>query len=143
MSLRLTMARTFAAPRDRVFEMLTEPDEVAVWWGPVGFTMPEVRVDLRVGGTYRFTMQPPEGERFHLTGEFREIDPPARLVYTFRYEEPTRDDRETVVTVTVDADDGQTVVSLDQDGFATQERVALHRDGWTDSFDRLASALAQ
>jgi len=48
-----------------------------------------------------------------------------------------------VVTVTLDTDGGQTVVSLEQDGFATQERVALHRDGWTDSFDRLASALAQ
>lgn len=143
MSLRLTMARTFAAPRERVFGMLTEPAEVARWWGPVGFTMPEVRVDLRVGGGYRFTMQPPEGDRFHLTGEFREVDPPARLVYTFRYEEPTADDRETVVTVTLAADGGQTVVWLDQDGFATQERVALHRDGWTDSFDRLASALAQ
>lgn len=143
MSLRLTMARTFAAPRERVFGMLTEPAEVARWWGPVGFTMPEVRVDLRVGGGYRFTMQPPEGDRFHLTGEFREVDPPARLVYTFRYEEPTADDRETVVTVTLAADGGHTVVSLDQDGFATQERVALHRDGWTDSFDRLASALAQ
>ena len=143
MSLRLTMTRDFAAPRDRVFRMLTEPEEVARWWGPHGFTMPEVRVDLRVGGEYRFTMQPPDGVRSHLAGKFREIDPPRKLVYTFRYDEPVPDDRETLVTVTLGGDGGGTQVSLDQDGFATEERVAMHREGWADSFDRLRSALGQ
>lgn len=142
-SFRHEMAGRLGATPERVFEMLTQPGQVQQWWGPHGFTMPEARVDLRVGGSYRFTMQPPEGERFHLTGEFREVEPPSRLVFTFRYDEPTPDDRETVVTLTLDPDGKQTRVSLDQDGFATEGRVALHRDGWSDSFDRLGSALAQ
>ena len=47
-----------------------------------------VNVDLRVGGAYRIAVQPPEGELFYLRGEFRAIDPPAYLSYTFRYEDP-------------------------------------------------------
>ena len=45
-------------------------------------------LDLSVGGGYRFTMQPPDGDPFRLSGEFHEIAPPSRLVYTFRWEEP-------------------------------------------------------
>jgi Activator of Hsp90 ATPase homolog 1-like protein len=67
--------------------------------GPHGYTTPEIDLDLRVGGGYRFTMQPPDGDRFHLAGEFLKIEPPSRLVYTFRWEEPDPDDRETVVTI--------------------------------------------
>jgi uncharacterized protein YndB with AHSA1/START domain len=47
--------------------------------GPNKFTAPGVDVYLRIGGTYRVAMQPPEGELFYLVGEFREVDPPARL----------------------------------------------------------------
>ena len=50
-------------------------------------------------GSYRIAMQPPDGDLFYLTGEFREVDPPARLAYTFRWEDPDPDDRETVVTL--------------------------------------------
>ena len=51
--------RLDAAPA-RVFTLVTEPDALAEWWGPHGFTTPEAEIDLRVGGGYRFTMQPPE-----------------------------------------------------------------------------------
>jgi uncharacterized protein YndB with AHSA1/START domain len=81
--------------------MLTEPLELAKWWGPHGFTIPETQLDLRTGGGYRFTMKPPEGDPFHLAGEFLQIDQPSRLVYTFRWVEPTPDDRETVVTLSL------------------------------------------
>jgi uncharacterized protein YndB with AHSA1/START domain len=87
-------------------------------------------------------MQPPEGDVFHLTGEFLEVDPPDRLSYTFRWEEPTPDDRETVVTLTLREVDGSTNVVLDQGLFATEERLALHRQGWTDSLERLYEVVA-
>jgi len=140
--LPLELSCVLPAPRERVFAMLTEPTELARWWGPRGFTLPAVEVDLRVGGGYRFSMQPPAGDPFHVAGEFVEIAPPGRLGYTFRYEEPTPDDRETAVTLTLEARGETTEVSLSQSGFATEERVALHRDGWTDSFERLREALA-
>jgi uncharacterized protein YndB with AHSA1/START domain len=105
--LVLELDRTFDAPREQVFRSLTEPSGLAAWWGPRGFTTPEIDLDLRVGGAFRFGMQPPDGALFHLAGEFREIVRPARLVYTFRWEEPDEDDVETVVRLLLDAvDDG-------------------------------------
>jgi uncharacterized protein YndB with AHSA1/START domain len=125
------------AARDRVFRLLTEPTELARWWGPRGFTTPRADVDLRVGGGYRFAMQPPDGDTFHLAGEFLEVEPPGRLVYTFRWEEPAPDDRETVVTLRLEALGETTEISLLHGRFATEERLALHREGWRDSFERL------
>ena len=66
-----------AAPSD-VFGAFSAPGELAKWWGPEGFTAPSLEFDPRVGDTYRIEMQPPEGDPFYLTGNFREVDPPAR-----------------------------------------------------------------
>ena len=131
------------APSERVFTALTEPAELVKWWGPHGFTTPEAALDLRVGGDYRFSMQPPEGDVFHLSGEFLEIERPARLVYTFRWDEPDPDDRETVVTLTLTPVTGGTEVSLSQGEFATEERLALHRGGWTDSLEKLGELVTR
>jgi uncharacterized protein YndB with AHSA1/START domain len=133
----LELKRVLEASRERIFTLLTDPAELSRWWGPHGFTTPEIELDLRVGGGYRFAMRPPAGEVFHLVGEFLEIGPPRRLAYTFRWEEPTPDDRETVVTLTLTTAGDSAEVSLRQGAFATQERLTLHRDGWTDSFERL------
>jgi uncharacterized protein YndB with AHSA1/START domain len=135
--LVLELSCVLDAPRERVFEALTDPALLTQWWGPAGFTIPEVELDLRVGGGYRFTMQPPEGDLFHLAGELLEIDPPGRLVYSFRWEEPDPDDRETVARLSLRARGDGTQLALVQDGFATQARLALHRDGWTESLQKL------
>ena len=74
--LALRMTRVLPAPRERVYDAFTTPDLFAEWWGPRGFTAPRVNLDPRPGGRYRILMQPPEGEAFHLTGEFREVEPP-------------------------------------------------------------------
>lgn len=87
-------------------------------------------------------MQPPDGELFHLRGEYRAIDPPRRLVYTFEWEEPHPDDQETVVTLSFAEWDGGTRVTLDQRPFATEARRALHEAGWTDGFERLDASLS-
>ena len=78
-----------------------------------------------------------EGDAFYLTGEFREVEPPARLVFTFVWEDPDPDDVETIVALDFQDLGGVTEVSLTQGRFQTEARRALHRDGWTDSFDRL------
>jgi uncharacterized protein YndB with AHSA1/START domain len=141
--LALQMKRVINAPRLLVFNALTEPDELAKWWGPSGFTAPSVEVDLRVGGSYRITMQPPDGDLFHLSGEFREVDPPARLAYTFRWEEPDPDDRETVVTLSLSDLGESTELIFIQRAFATEGRRALHEQGWTDGLDRLQELMGQ
>jgi uncharacterized protein YndB with AHSA1/START domain len=140
--LTLDMKRVLPAPRSLVFSACTEPEKLAKWWGPRGFTAPSIELDVRVGGSYRIAMQPPEGELFHLSGEFLEVDPPARLAYTFRWEEPDPDDRETVVTLSLRDLGESTEVVLAQGSFATEPRRALHENGWTDGFDRLQELMS-
>jgi uncharacterized protein YndB with AHSA1/START domain len=141
--LTLHLGKVLRASPEEVFDACIDPAKLAEWWGPAGFTSPSLDLDVREGGRYRITMQPPEGQAFHLRGEFREIDRPRRLVYTFVWEEPVPDDQETVVTLSfLDHDEGAKVV-LDQGPFRTEARHALHEAGWTDSFERLETALAR
>jgi uncharacterized protein YndB with AHSA1/START domain len=140
--LTLHKDRVLSAPASLVFTALTDPDELAKWWGPTGFTAPQIEIDLRVGGSYRIAMQPPDGELFYLTGEFREIDAPVRVAYTFRWEDPDPDDQETVVTLSVRDLGASTELSLTQGPFAVERRRALHDEGWTQSLDRLEHVLS-
>jgi uncharacterized protein YndB with AHSA1/START domain len=140
--LVLEQTRVFEAPAEQLFGLLTQPTELARWWGPHGFTTPVVHIDLRVGGSLRLTMQPPVGGSFHLSGEFLEIRSPSRLRFTFRWDEPVPDDRETVVELSLDSRGARTtVMTLTQGEFATEERLELHRSGWTDSFEKLDAVL--
>jgi uncharacterized protein YndB with AHSA1/START domain len=93
--------------------------------------------DARVGESYRIEMQPPEGDPFYLTGEFGEVDPPARLAFTFIWEDPDPDDVETVARLSFRDLGESTEVALTQGPLKTEARRALHQDGWTDSFDKL------
>lgn len=142
-SLTLHLERVLLAPRERVFAACVEADQLGEWWGPAGFTVASVDLDVRDGGRYRITMQPPEGEAFHLSGRYSQVDPPRRLVFTFEWEEPDPDDRETLVTLTfLDHGEGGTQVVVEQGSFATQARYQLHETGWTETLDRLAEYLA-
>jgi uncharacterized protein YndB with AHSA1/START domain len=139
--LVLNLECTLDAPPEEVFRMLTDSTELVKWWGPHGFTIPAAELNLTEGGRYRFSMRPPHGEPFHLSGEFLEIDAPWRLVYTFRWEEPTPADRETVVDLALGSTGEATRLVLSQGPFLTEERLALHRTGWTESFDKLQAVL--
>ena len=125
-----------------MFAACVEPKQLAEWWGPEGFTASSVDLDVRNEGRYRITMQPPDGEAFHLSGRYREVDPPCRLVYTFEWEEPDPDDQETVVRLSFMEDHEGTRLVLDQGPFATDARHALHEAGWRETLDRLAQFLA-
>jgi uncharacterized protein YndB with AHSA1/START domain len=140
--LVLETQRLLPAARPVVFAAFTEPNELAKWWGPQGFTIPSIEFEPRVGETYRIEMQPPEGDAFYLTGAFREVDPPARLAFTFAWEEPDPDDVENGVDLSFRERGESTEVALRQGPFKTEARRALHRDGWADSFDKLEDLLA-
>jgi uncharacterized protein YndB with AHSA1/START domain len=139
--LWLHLTRVLPARRADVWGAVTEPEQLARWWGPKGFTLPGVEFDPRVGASYRIAMQPPEGELFHLHGAFREVDPPSALAYTFIWEPADPDDRETLVTLSLTERDQETQLELTQGEFATEERLSLHEDGWTESFEKLAALL--
>ena len=140
--LALEMKRVLPAAASLVFEAFTDPSELAKWWGPEGFITPSLEFDPRVGESYRIEMQPPEGDSFYLTGEFREVDPPARLAYTFVWEDPDPDDVETLVALSFRDFGESTEVVFTQGLFKTEARRALHRDGWTDSFNKLEALLS-
>ena len=99
--LVLRLKRILPGARATVYRALSDPGALARWWGPRGFTAPIVEFDPRVGGGYRIAMQPPDGDLFYLSGEFREVDPPSRLAYTFRWYPSDPDDRETVVMLSL------------------------------------------
>jgi uncharacterized protein YndB with AHSA1/START domain len=140
--LTLEMKRVLPAAPSLVFEVFTDPNELARWWGPEGFSTPSLEFDPRVGESYRIEMQPPEGDIFYLTGEFREVDPPTRLAYTFRWEDPDPDDVETLVDLSFRELGESTEVVFTQGLFKTEARRALHRDGWTDGFNKLEELLS-
>ena len=139
--LTLRLTRMLPASRLAVWKAVTDSDELAGWWGPKGFAVPSVEFEPRLGGRYRIAMQPPEGDLFHLHGEFRAVDPPFALSYTFVWDPPNPDDRETLVTVSLSDRGEETEVALTQGEFATEERLALHDGGWTDSFEKLEKLL--
>jgi uncharacterized protein YndB with AHSA1/START domain len=133
----LEIKRVFPAPVRAIFAAFSDSNQLRKWWGPQGFTVSTLKFHPEVGGRYWIEMQPPDGEAFHIVGEFRDVDPPARLAYTFAYEEPDDDDVETLVALTLRDLDGSTEVVLTQGPFKTEARRALHRDGWMDSFDKV------
>jgi uncharacterized protein YndB with AHSA1/START domain len=139
--LSLRMTRSLPATRTEVWRAMTDPGQLAKWWGPKGFTSPSVEFKPSVGASYRIAMQPPEGEPFHLIGELREVEPLERLAFTFVWDPATPDDRETLATLTLREQDDGTAVELTQGEFATEERRALHEGGWTESFDKLEKLL--
>ena len=135
------MTRTLPAARYRVFEAFTDPSQLRRWWGPEGFTIPSLEFDPRVGKSYRIEMLPPEGEAFYLTGVVRAVDPPARLAYTFSWEDPDPDDVETMVELSFRDLGESTEARFTQAPFKTEARRALHRDGWTQTFNKLEDEL--
>lgn len=140
--LTLELKRIVPAARSVVFRAFSDALELAKWWGPTGFTTPSIEFEPRIGGSYRIKMQPPDGDHFFLTGVFLEVSPPARLVYTFVWEEPDPDDVENSVGLSLRDLGESTEVVLMQGPFKTPERRTLHCDGWTEAFDKLEHLLS-
>ena len=135
--LTLEFKRVLPAAPPEVFRQFADPDELARWCGPAGFSVPSLDFNPAVGSSYRIEMQPPEGDAFYLTGEFREVDPPTRLSFTFVWEPPDPDDVETLVELSFREADDATEVDFRQGTFKTEERRELHRSGWGDSFEKV------
>jgi uncharacterized protein YndB with AHSA1/START domain len=78
--------RVFDAPRELVWEAYTDPELLSEWLGPRRLQMTVQEMDVRTGGSYRYTHQNDEDGPFVFFGEFREVDPPRLLVQTFQFE---------------------------------------------------------
>ncbi len=108
--LEIAMTRAFDAPRALVWDVFTRPEHVRQWWGHGHLEVTACEIDLRVGGTYRYTGRAPDGTEVPFRGVFREIAAPERLVYTEIYDVPMARDHEGVVTTTFTEEAGKTTV---------------------------------
>lgn len=134
----LILDRRFAAPRDLVFEVWTQPKHLVNWWGPTNFTLPFCEMDFRKGGTYRFCMLSPEGEEHWVSGEYIHIDQPEMIEKTWLRSTPDGSVWcDTILKLTFEVAGDETIFRLHQRGFVSEEHRDQHRGGWTMCLDRL------
>jgi uncharacterized protein YndB with AHSA1/START domain len=138
--LHLRMEREFKAPPERVFAAFTDPKVMAQWWGPEGMTCPVCEIDLRVGGKWRTCMRGDAGEHW-VSGVYREVVRPRRLVLTWAWEENGVRGHETVVELDFLPAGRNTRVVLNHLGFATAESQSQHSHGWNSCFTCLDRTL--
>ena len=143
----VVITRVFDAPRGLVWKAWTDAEHLAQWWGPHGFTNPVCEVDLRPGGALRIVMRAPDGVQHPMTGVFREIVEPERLVFTAVAEEGNGNPAlEAVTTVTFAEHGNKTKLTVHAHavGLVTAAARMLEgmQAGWTQSLERLDAHVA-
>jgi uncharacterized protein YndB with AHSA1/START domain len=141
MSPTLRMERTFDAPAQRVFDAWTSPEVLRRWWhAEHDWETTLAEVDLRVGGAVRIVMRDPEKDaEYGGGGQYLEIDPPRRLVFTWYWDgNATRQ----VIEVDFEEADGVTTVRFTHRDLWDEEAVRDHEDGWSNCFDNLDRVFA-
>lgn len=134
------LTRAFHAPARSVFEAWSHPKHLVRWWGPTDFTLPHCEQDFRAGGKYRFCMRAPDGSDHWVRGEYLEITPHVRLVFTWLREDSEGDIWcDTVVAITLEQRGATTLLTLNQTTFATVPHCEEHSVGWNECLDRLSS----
>jgi uncharacterized protein YndB with AHSA1/START domain len=141
----LSLQRVFDAPRALVWKAWTTPETMVLWLGPVEWPAVSVSQDLRVGGAWRACLRSPDtGQDLWQGGVYREIVPPERLVFTFKWDESHEDGPpvDTLVTVEfAELPDGRTRMDFTHEGLKSEQSLTGHRHGWTSTFERLVAFL--
>src|SRR5688572_28259174 len=142
----IQMSRLFDAPRRLVFEAMTQPEHVKEWWGRLGdgYSVPVCEIDFRVGGAWRFVNRHPQGEAAFY-GEYREIDPPGRVVFTEIFE--AFPDAVSVVTAELKEEGGKTrlIATVRYPSVEVRDMVlgTGMANGASISYDRLEDLVAE
>ncbi len=141
----IVLIRAFDAPRGLVFDALTRPELLVRWYGKRDWPLVACEVDLRVGGAWRFVSRGPDGTEMGQYGEFREIEPPERIVRTEAFDE--WDVGAAVVTTVLVEHAGRTTMTSTVLYPSREVRDAVvesnMESGAGESFDRLDDVLAQ
>lgn len=137
------MTRVFNAPRELVYQAYTDPNHVPHWWGPRRMTTTVNTMDVRPSGAWRVVQRDPEGNEYGFRGEYREVVPPERLVYTFEFE--GMPGHILVETVTFEEQDGKTTVTSTALFDSVEGRDGMLESGMEsgaiESWDRLEELL--
>jgi uncharacterized protein YndB with AHSA1/START domain len=139
----ITMSRVYDAPRELVYRVWTDPKHVSEWWGSHNTTTVVDKMDVRPGGQWRYVSKDAEGNEFAFFGEYREIVPPERIVYTFSWE--GMPGHVIVETIKFEDENGKTRLT-DISEYATIEDLdgmlqTGMEDGATETFDRFGELL--
>ncbi len=144
-SNEIRITRVYDAPVKTVWDAWTDPKQVAQWWGPRGFTLTTHSKDLRVGGTWNYTMHGPDGRDYPNKTLYLEVEKYSRLVY----DHGASDDRPPLFRVTVRFTElkGKTKMDMSM-ALATPEvaeetRKFIKKAGGESTWDRLSEYLAK
>lgn len=139
----LNITRRFKAPRERVFAAFSTLEAMAAWIGCHDSSVIGDSLDFRTGGAYQLRMSNPKGDRWLVSGTYREVTPPSKIVFTWQ---PQNDedwvDVESVVTVELQARGSETELTLTHEGLPTAQSRDNHEFGWTQSCEKLALYLS-
>jgi uncharacterized protein YndB with AHSA1/START domain len=138
--ISLVVRRTIKAPAWRVFEAWTRGEHLQSWWGPRPITCPDASVDLRVGGTYRIANRFPDGTIAWIVGEYKIVDPPRKLVYTWSMDSEAWAPQ--LVTVRFEARDAATEVIIVHEYLSDVTTRDQHEQGWIGCLDGLERYIA-
>ena len=142
-NLTLEIRRSFPVPRERLYNAWTDPAEVRHWFGPGEANILDVKMDVRVGGRYLISVKGCDGGGIKTAmGEFREVTPPSKLAYTWRFDgDSSWDDIESIVTVEFRELPGGSELRLTHRGFPSEESRNRHEQGWTGGLEKMAQVV--
>jgi uncharacterized protein YndB with AHSA1/START domain len=132
----LRISRIVRVPPERAFAAWTDPKHVVHWWGPPGVTCTEAHIDLRVGGEYGIANQFADGRIIWIRGTFEAVDPPRRLVYSWRLDGEPHTAGAERVTVSFERRPGDaTNIVVLHERVPSEERRRSHQAGWNGCLD--------
>jgi uncharacterized protein YndB with AHSA1/START domain len=140
----IVIERELDAPRELVWKVWTDPDEITKWWGPEGFTTPResIEFDLRPGGAARMTMVDSDGTEYPNSGHFTVVEPPARLGWAEEgIDSPMMEAVDTSIEFT-DLGGDRTKVVITSRMLCAEELEAMANAGWNSQLDKLERLLA-
>ena len=135
----LVICRTYPASVERVFKAWTDANQLGQWFAPTDDYTTKAKVDLRVGHEYRIAITHKGGNVHTILGTYRLIEPPRKLVYTWRWEGGPAND--TLVTVDFTPDGEATKVTITHEQFTNTEDRDKHNEGWNGCLNRLQRTL--
>ena len=136
--LALEVKRLIKAPRDRVYAAWTDPAQLKQWFGPENVQTHDLVADVRVGGKYRWDITNAEGEKMTVRGEYRELQPGRKIVFTWQWDDDeVWKNRTSIVTVELDDIEGGTELRLTHVQLPSEQSRDRHTEGWESVLDRL------
>jgi uncharacterized protein YndB with AHSA1/START domain len=142
--LSLEIKRLIKAPRDRVYAAWTDPEQLRQWFGPENVQTRNLIAEARVGGEFRWDLTNSEGEKMTCRGEYRELKPGRKIVFTWQWEDDeVWENHTSVVTVELDDTEGGTELRLTHEKLPNEGSRNGHTGGWNSALDKLEKFFSQ